>query len=153
MTLENETTTDKSNKSAYVELLPREIRVALGVMHNDNAQATVACLLEDGDQSFTELKNKLDIHSQSLSDALDGLKDAGIISKRISDTDGEEYSTYYEVTTYGKRFVDCLLHSLGTVDQAPHSARGSRRADNYHDQETGNEPILGWNQRQLHQYD
>jgi|GEM_PF-3394337 len=116
---------------------------AVDALGNDKSKAIIACLIEEGPKSYSQLKDTLDIASGSLTNALDPLKNAGLVSKRVVDSEGDPYTTNYEVTPFGKRLMSCLYDSLGTIDQTPPR---QRRAENYSDQKTGKEPLIGWNE-------
>lgn len=142
MNNEDAETMTPSTAEDYKELLPREPMAAVDALGNDKSKAIIACLIEEGPRSYSELEDTLGIASGSLSNALDPLRDAGLVSKQIVDSEGEPYRSRYKVTPFGKRFVSCLYSSLGTVDQTPRQ----RRAENYSDLETGEEPLIGWNE-------
>lgn len=123
------------------KIFPTEIREAVGAFENDNSQAIIATLLEEGPQSFSQLRDDLGVHQQTLTNSLNSLRDSGLIRKRLADSDEGEYESYYEVSEFGSRFVDCLLNSLGSVDSFQQDPP-FRPVDNYQDPETGDEPIV-----------
>lgn len=103
--------------------IPPEIRRGVEAFSGETEQAVVVTLLDadEGKLAFSELQSALapageEIHSQTLTNALDVLHRAGLVNKRADTAEGTRFGAYYEVSEYGERFVDGLLRSLGTVD-------------------------------------
>lgn len=122
--------------------LPFEIRNAVSAIDNNTRQAIIIALLNEGTLRFSELKHKLSdedqaLHNQTLTNALEKLQDGGLVNKRVADTDGEEFKSHYEVSEYGERFVDCLLNSLGSVDDFERNRPRYQRVENIHQDNGG----------------
>lgn len=112
--------------------LPFEITEAISAFDNETRQAVVITLLNEGQLRFSELRERLSdedtrLHNQTLTNSLEKLQAGGLINKRIAELEGETPTPYYEVSEYGERFVDCLLNSLGAVnDPGQHQPRYER---------------------------
>ena len=132
------------------EMFPYEIRVAVDAFAGERQQALLATLLEEGPLSFSELQSAMggpekdeEMHQYTLSQALDPLQEAGLITKRSNDgTVSDRYDAYYEVTEYGSRFVHCLLESLGSVDSFERSEPAVEPLAHYRNEETGESPQI-----------
>lgn len=103
------------------ERIPTEIRAAISGFDNETTQAVVVTLIDEEALAFSEIQDHLstdddELHSQTLTNALRDLQRGELVNKRAATDDGNRISSYYEVTEYGERFVDCLLKSLGSVD-------------------------------------
>lgn len=92
----------------YAQMIPVEARLAAEGLsgQNDLRWAVVAALIKHGDQPFSSLKNKLDIHQQRLTDALDGLQTGGVIKKTVGDQTGTKFDGYYSITEFGQKILD-----------------------------------------------
>lgn len=124
--------------------LPFEIQNAITAFDKDTRQAIIITLLNEGDLRFSELKEKLSdpdqaIHNQTLTNALEKLQKGGLINKRVADTEGGDIKSYYEVSEYGERFVDCLLNSLGSVDDFEPQEPRYQNVENMH--QSNGEPV------------
>ena len=124
--------------------LPFEIRDAISAFDKDTRQAIVITLLNEGSMRFSELQTALSddtetVHNQTLTNALEKLQRGGLINKKVADTDNGEFKPYYEVSEYGERFVDCLLNSLGSVDDFEPQQPQYQRVENI--QQSNGEPI------------
>ncbi|QCC49473.1 winged helix-turn-helix domain-containing protein [Halobellus limi] len=124
------------------ELFPLEIRQAIDALSQKHGKAVIATLLEEGPQSFTELKQRLDLTSSQTTNALDALTVAGLVRKRTAVGDDGPYDSYYTVSEFGSRFVHHLLESLGSVDSFDGQRDQFEPVDNYQDKETGEEPVV-----------
>ncbi|WP_254547208.1 winged helix-turn-helix transcriptional regulator [Halomarina pelagica] len=121
--------------------LPFEIRAAVSAFDNGTRQAIMITLLNEGKLRFSELRDSLSdedeqLHNQTLTNALEALQEGGLVDKRVADTAGEQVRSYYEVSEYGERFVDCLLNSLGSVDSFTPRFH-YEQVENIHNQEYG----------------
>lgn len=124
--------------------LPFEIRDAISAFDKDTRQAIVITLLNEGSMRFSELQAELSdgtetLHNQTLTNALEKLQRGGLINKKVADTEDKELKSYYEVSEYGERFVDCLLNSLGSVDDFEPQQPQYQRVENIH--QSDGEPI------------
>ncbi|WP_332898758.1 hypothetical protein [Haladaptatus sp. CMSO5] len=92
----------------YANKIPKEARLAAEglVGQNDLRWGVVAALLEHGDLPFSGLKDQLDIHQQSLSDALEALQIGGLVKKEAREETGGRYSGYYSITQFGLNILD-----------------------------------------------
>lgn len=108
------------NKREFVEMVPGDIRRAVNGLAGDNQFAVLALLLKEQGASFSEIKSKLELHQQSVSNALDSLQSGGIIKKREA-VDNQSYSTNYEVTEFGHRLTNSLLDTVEPRDDVLYS--------------------------------
>ncbi|WP_390210916.1 winged helix-turn-helix transcriptional regulator [Halobaculum lipolyticum] len=92
----------------YARKVPKEIRLAVEGLHgqNDLRFAVIIALLEGDNMKFTDLKETLEVHQQTLSNALDGLQTAGIIKKEADGMVGGQQTGQYVTTEYGKQILD-----------------------------------------------
>jgi DNA-binding HxlR family transcriptional regulator len=114
-------TMSTSTVRQMAQKLPFEIRDAVNAFGSDTQQAIVILLLNEDRMRFSDIRDRLSddeqtLHQQTLTNALNGLQDGGLVNKRIAGMEGKQFKSYYEVSEYGERFVDCLLNSLGSVD-------------------------------------
>lgn len=100
---------------AYAARFPDEIRRAIEGLDGANRQAVVVALTNEGRLAFSELRDELDLHQQSLSNALDALVRGGLVRQRASGDDSP-YPAYYEVSGFGQRFVESTFRSLGHAE-------------------------------------
>lgn len=106
----------------YSEEFPFEIRAGIEGIDGETEQAIMVLLMNEGALAFSEIKEMLsdsdeDLHPTTLSNALESLKDGGLINKRVDEADPESgLSSYYSVSEYGHRFVNSLFDSLGRAD-------------------------------------
>jgi DNA-binding HxlR family transcriptional regulator len=109
----------------YSNRFPWEIQSAIDGIDGDTERAVIALLFDEDKLSFTEIQEELGdedpLHPQTLSNSLSKLKKGGLIEKRILDSDLDDehpeeiFSSYYEISEYGERFVEALFASLGDV--------------------------------------
>jgi DNA-binding HxlR family transcriptional regulator len=117
----------------YSNRFPWEIQSAINGIDGDTERAIIALLFDENKLPFTELQEELGdeepLHPQTLSNSLSKLRKGGLIEKRILDSDLDDehpedtFSSYYEISEYGERFVEALFASLGDV----HGSRGISR--------------------------
>ncbi|WP_418282660.1 MarR family transcriptional regulator [Halorubrum sp. DTA98] len=135
------------------ELFPLEIRQAIEALDKKHGKAIVATLLEEGPQSFTELKEDLGLSSSQITNALDALTIAGLVRKRTTIDDESSYNGRYEISEFGSRFVYQMLESLGSVDSFESHDEPYEPVTNYQNKETGNEPVVESYHRQKRSLD
>lgn len=127
--------------------VPTEIQAAIDAFNGETEQAIIVVLLNEGELAFSELKTELsteddELHNQTLTDSLRALQRGGLINKRTIGDESPRFSSYYEVSEYGERFVDRLLETLGSVDSFTRSDPEYERVDNIHDQTQQDEPRI-----------
>lgn len=97
----------------HASRVPKELKRAIDGIDGENQFAIVVKLIDDGALSFSELKSDLDIHQQSLSNALQSLQKGGIVTRRNNGDLGDRYDSLYTMSIFGERFIDQLFESLG----------------------------------------
>ena len=102
------------------ERFPWEIRDALEGLSGEVEQAVMVVLMnsDEGltfDEIHKELGGENELSESKLGNALWKLDRGGLILTKMYEFTPEKgiISTYYEVSEYGVRFVDCLFDSLG----------------------------------------
>lgn len=100
----------------YASYFPSEIRRGIEGIDGDLQFATTYLLIENGRMSFSELKEELDVHQQTLSNALSKMQKGSLITQIDVQSIDERYNSFYEVTSFGYSFVDSLFESLGSGD-------------------------------------
>lgn len=91
---------------------PQEIRRAVEGIDGDTQYAILVALFDEGRLSFSELQEYLDVHQQTLSNALQKLQQGALISRRNQSDLNSRYESYYIVSDYGEQFVEYLFRSL-----------------------------------------
>ena len=112
----------------YASQVPKEIRLAVNSLsgQNDLRYAVVMALVEEDELRFTELKNRLDVHQQRLSTAIEDMQTAGFVEKKPGETIGSQSSGAYTITKFGKQILDGLYHaSRPKVDKISPPAEGT----------------------------
>jgi len=95
---------------------PRRIRKAISGIDGDTQYAIIITLFDQDSLSFSELQEELDIHQQTLTNALNDLQKGALISRRNSRELNDEFSSYYSISRYGRKFIKCLFKSLEPSD-------------------------------------
>ncbi|WP_141212166.1 MarR family winged helix-turn-helix transcriptional regulator [Halorubrum ezzemoulense] len=97
----------------YASQVPKEIRLAVNSLsgQNDLRYAVVMALVEEDELRFTELKDRLDVHQQRLSTAIEDMQTAGFVEKKPGETIGSQSSGAYTITEFGKQILDGLYHA------------------------------------------
>lgn len=93
--------------ATYAERIPTEVRLALDGLtgRTDTGYAVVMLLLEADDPlRFGEVRERLGVHQQTLTDTLESLQVGGVVQKRA----GEEGTGGYSLSTFGRRILDGL---------------------------------------------
>jgi DNA-binding HxlR family transcriptional regulator len=108
----------RSSRDSRVEKLadriPSEIREGISGIDGDVQYAIVVLLAENQTMAFSELREMLDVHQQTLSNALDTLQNGSIVTKREKGNLNDRYRADYVLTSFGERFLVKLFESLGT---------------------------------------
>jgi len=68
-------------------------------------------LVESGELQFSELKDQLGVHQQTLSNALSDLQTSGFVEKKPGEKIGLQSSGAYAVTQFGKQILDGLYQA------------------------------------------
>lgn len=104
--------TKNANKvDEYDQQIPVEIRQATEALGGANERAALVLLIKEDGLPFSELKEELQLHQQSLTNALNNLQDGALVACH-EEIEADEYSTNYKATKFGKRLLDCLYGSL-----------------------------------------
>lgn len=105
----------------YTQKIPIEARLAAEGLsgQNDIRWAVVAALMEQTEEPFSGLKERLDLHQQRLSDALDALQTGGIVKKEARERTGDQYEGYYKLTKFGKKILDGFYDATEPKYKAP----------------------------------
>lgn len=96
----------------YADRIPAEIKRAIAGIDGEKQYAIVVLLIKEDRLSFTEIKEELDLHQQQLSNSLDKLQDGSLVIRREVGNMDDRYQAIYQVTKYGKRFLDKLYATL-----------------------------------------
>jgi len=113
----------------FAAKFPEEISRAIDGLSGETERAVFVLLYDEEPLAFTQIKTRLsdeeeELHQTTLSNALSKLKKGGLVQKRVRDVDEEtQFTSYYSVTEYGKRFLNSLFDSLGTA----HGPSGRRQ--------------------------
>lgn len=94
----------------YNKEIPGDLRRALDALSDNKARGLVVLLLDEGELSFTEIKQKTGIHQQTLTDLLDKLQNGGI-TVRDETVVGDDYHAKYRTTSFGRRILDGLFEA------------------------------------------
>jgi len=97
----------------YAEKFPEEVRLAIDGLsgRNDVGYAVMMLLVEEESLQFKEIEQELDVHSQTLSNAVNQLQDGGLIEKKAGDRIGDQSTGEYVITKFGDRILDCLYQA------------------------------------------
>lgn len=102
--------------SRFADNFPVEIKSAVEGINGDLQYAVLYILLDEGRKSFSQLKEQLDVHQQSLTNALNKLHKGSLVNQIDSNDISERYNSFYEVTAFGEQFIHSLFDSLGDGD-------------------------------------
>ncbi|AKH98217.1 MarR family transcriptional regulator [Halanaeroarchaeum sulfurireducens] len=93
---------------SYASKVPKEVRLAADGLsgQNDLRWALLVALIEEGALSFSKLKEMLDVHQQSLSNALKALQKGGMIKKKAGKDLGSEQAGNYSIAPFGQKILD-----------------------------------------------
>jgi DNA-binding HxlR family transcriptional regulator len=129
----------------YANRFPKEIRLAVSGLQGQNELrfAIVAALLEnENGESFSNIKDELDVHQQRLSTALDDLQTAGIIKKQADGEVGGRSTGKYCTTEFAHRILDGFYAAM-----EPKRSDYSPQQNFFHAKNVTGESVLfgGWN--------
>jgi len=138
----------------YSEKYPEEIRLAIEGIDGETEQAILVLLFDEERLAFTQLQRKLGdedpLHPEKLSNALDNLKRGGLVRKKINDSNPEQggseknFSSYYLISEYGRRFTQSLFDSLHNPEERRRRPTTSQQRKNtIRNSEMGEERISG----------
>jgi len=99
----------KNNKIKQMadKLLPEDLRPILSSVNSDVKWAILSDLL-DGDKSFTQLKEDLEIDNKSLAYNLDKLLENGIITHYYKHEFFKQNFSFYQLTNIGKAMIKSI---------------------------------------------
>ena len=91
----------------YTEVIPKEIRLTVGSLSGQNGlrYAVVVLLLDEGYLPFSEIREKLDVHQQRLTEALDALQEGGMVKWQAEEDLSSRTTGNYCMTDYGKKII------------------------------------------------
>jgi DNA-binding HxlR family transcriptional regulator len=94
----------------YARKFPQEVRLAIEGLSGQNelGYAIMMLLVEEGSVQFKQIKNELDVHPQSLTNAIGDLEKGGLVEKRAGDQIGSQTTGEYVITNFGDRVLDSL---------------------------------------------
>jgi len=97
----------------YASKFPKELKLAIDGLSGQNevGYAIVMLLVEEEALKFTEISEMLDLHPQTVSDALDDLQRGGLIEKKAGERIGDQSTGPYVLTTFGNRVLDSLYEA------------------------------------------
>jgi DNA-binding HxlR family transcriptional regulator len=101
----------------YTEGFPKKSRMAINALGGQNGKryAIVTLLMDKKSLSYNEIKSKLNLASQSLSNALDDLQRGGVVEKRVGEKIGDQSTGNYTITSYGERLIQNIQFADPTV--------------------------------------
>ncbi len=99
----------------YASQIPIEIKKAVKALGNDIRCAIVVDLIHEGELTFTQLKNDLDIEPGLLSNHLKILMDGAIVEHYYRHEFGNEQFSYYGLTFFGRDFIRGILEPLKAI--------------------------------------
>lgn len=100
-------------RDEYASQMPLEIRLAVDGLsgHNNTGYAVVMLLSEESQLRFEELREKLDVHRQTLTNTLDDLQHGGLVKKRAGERIGDQSTGAYELSDFGDQLLNGLYQS------------------------------------------
>ncbi len=100
-------------RSEYAGKIPLEVRLAVDGLSgsNDVGYAVVVLLVEEESLQFGEIREKLDVHQQTLTNTLDELQRGGVVKKRAGERIGDQSTGAYTLTKFGDRILDGLYYA------------------------------------------
>jgi DNA-binding HxlR family transcriptional regulator len=106
-------------KTDLLDSVPSEIRIAMKIFSDDTRFAIILTLLKEGNMSFSELSDVLEIPKNILSHHLKTLVQSAFVKNYYDKKDGTADYSYYESTTLSRDFVD---HLFGVMEPTKSSA-------------------------------
>lgn len=96
-------------------LFPDEIKAAINGVKSEARQKIISELMTKGQASYSQLKDELQTKSKgSFNYHLSALLDSGLVTNYIQgkEKDETDYLSYYEISNFGKSFINSLFASL-----------------------------------------
>lgn len=102
-----------SQYSNYASQVPKEVRLAINSLsgQDDLRYGIIMALVEAGELQFSELESRMDVHQQSLSNALSDLQTGGFVKKKTGEKIGRRSSGAYTITKFGERILNGLYQA------------------------------------------
>jgi len=92
---------------------PDEIKRAIDGIKSESRQKIISELMTKGQASYSELKNELNPKSKgSFNYHLGSLLESGLVTNYIQGHEDSDYLSYYEISNFGKSFINSLFASL-----------------------------------------
>lgn len=98
----------------YSKEIPDEIKRAVEGIDGEIQYAILVLLIEEGGAPFSKIEDELNIHQQTLSTRLKKLGKGALITRRERGGLDDRYEANYEITEFGRRFLNHLLATLNT---------------------------------------
>lgn len=97
----------------YASRIPKEVRMAVDSLsgQNDLRYAIIMVLIEHNDLQFSELQDRLGVHQQTLTNALQDMRVGGLIEKKPGEKIGDQTTGAYTQTVFGDRIVKSLYNA------------------------------------------
>ena len=92
--------------------IPEEIKDAVSAVDHDLRWRILTLVQEKDKLAYTELLKELSIRKGSLTHHLNKLMEAGLLDNYAGEEFGDEYSSYYKLSLFGKDFIEGLLSSV-----------------------------------------
>lgn len=99
----------------YASEMPIELRKAIEALNDDFRLAIFFVLLKNGNISFTQIMNELEIprkDSSILSHHLKILEKGSIIKNEYAKKEGEDSHSFYDLTEFGEDILNGLMDTL-----------------------------------------
>lgn len=96
----------------YLEEVPEDVIEAISSLSDNTRLAIVVALLKHGELTFSQLMDKMELTSSTLSHHLKILQNSSmVVNSYKKKADSEEYS-FYDLTEYGEKFMRNLYGIL-----------------------------------------
>lgn len=105
-------------------MFPKEIKEAVSALGYNVRWSIIELIQKNEEMAYTELLRTLNIRKGSLTHHLNRLMETGIIDNYSKEEFGGPYSSYYQLSRFGKDLVTGLLSSI----QFPLVVKEKRRA-------------------------
>jgi DNA-binding transcriptional ArsR family regulator len=92
--------------------IPEEIKEMVSALDHDTRWRIIELIQDKQKLSYTELLQGLSVRKGTLTHHLNRLMEAGIIDNFAGDDFAGPYSSYYELSRFGKDFIAGLLSSV-----------------------------------------
>ena len=96
----------------YAGIFPDEIKDAIKAIDNEKRQAILGVLICEGELSFIDLKNKLDLKNNVMWPHLKALERGGLIENFLKEGFTDRKRSFYRISPFGHRFVKALFNSM-----------------------------------------